>query len=47
MKFIDDLAGAIYDVLTWILWGICYFAAGALVVGIPLYLIAFLFDWLS
>ncbi|WP_167399165.1 hypothetical protein [Planococcus maitriensis] len=47
MKFVDDLAGAIYDILIWILWGFSYLAAGALIVGAPLYLIAFLLEWLS
>ncbi|MFK8793434.1 hypothetical protein [Planococcus plakortidis] len=47
MGIIDDLAGAIYDVLAWILWGFSYLAAGALIVGVPLYSIAFLFEWLG
>lgn len=47
MKIIDDLAGAIYDILTWIVWGFSYLAAGSLIVGVPLYLIVFLFEWLS
>ncbi|WP_404466496.1 hypothetical protein [Planococcus rifietoensis] len=47
MNLIDDLAGAVYDVLSWIVWGFSYFAAGVVIVGIPLYLITFLFEWLS
>lgn len=47
MKLIDDVAGAIYDVLRWSVWGFSYFAAGVVIVGTPLYLITFLFEWLS
>ncbi|QMT16230.1 hypothetical protein H1Q58_09585 [Planococcus maritimus] len=46
MKLIDDLAGAIYDVLSLMLWGFSYFAAGTILVGGPLYLVSFLFEWL-
>jgi hypothetical protein len=42
-KFIDDLAGAIYDFLKLIFQGLCYFLAGGLIVGVPLYLFAFVF----
>jgi len=47
MKFIDDLAGAIRDVARWILWGFSYFVAGILLVGVPLYVIVFLFEWFT
>ena len=43
-SFIDDLAGAIYDVLKFIIKSICYILAGMLIVGVPLYLIAFAFS---
>lgn len=46
MKIIDDLAGAIYDVLSSVLWGLSYLAAGAIIVSVPLYLVSFLFEWL-
>ncbi|MFY0518465.1 hypothetical protein ACOMCU_11625 [Lysinibacillus sp. UGB7] len=36
LKFIDDLAGAIFDVCKLI----CYFFAGVLIVGVSLFLIA-------
>ena len=41
-KYIDDMAGAIFDIFKYI----CYFFAGAIIVGAPLYLIAKLFEWL-
>lgn len=44
LRFIDDLAGAIYDVLKMLLKGLSYFIAGVLIVSVPLYLIAWLFD---
>lgn len=47
MKFIDDLAGAIRDVARWVLWGFSYFVAGILLVGVPLYVIVFLFEWFT
>lgn len=40
-KFIDDLAGAIFDVLKLI----AYFFAGVFLVGVPLYSIAKIFEW--
>lgn len=40
-KFIDDLAGAIYDVMKFIITSICYVLAGMIMVGIPLYVITF------
>ena len=43
-RFIDDLAGAIYDFCKFILTSICYLVAGMLIVGVPLYLIAFVFS---
>lgn len=46
MKLIDDLAGAFYDVLHWILWGFSYFVAGVVIIGTPLYLLTFLLEWL-
>lgn len=47
MKFIDDLAGAIRDIARWIIWGISYFIAGTLIVGVPLYAIVFIFNWFT
>ncbi len=43
-NFIDDLAGAIYDVFKFILMCICYIVAGMLIVGVPLYLITLIFS---
>ncbi|MEH7225783.1 hypothetical protein V7112_18385 [Bacillus sp. JJ1566] len=42
MKFVDDLAGAIYDVFKFILKSICYFLAGGIIVAIPMYFIVWL-----
>ncbi|NGP46405.1 hypothetical protein G4V62_16155 [Bacillaceae bacterium SIJ1] len=39
-RFIDDVAGAIYDFFSLAFQGFCYFLAGMLIVGVPLYLIA-------
>lgn len=43
-KFIDDFAGALYDIFNFALRSICYFIAGMIIVGVPLYLIAMIFD---
>ncbi|MCK1998696.1 hypothetical protein MPH47_15945 [Psychrobacillus psychrodurans] len=42
-SFIDDFAGAIHDILYYV----AYFIAGLIIVGVPLYLIALLFKWIS
>lgn len=42
-SFVDDFAGAIHDILYYV----SYFIAGLLIVGIPLYLLTILFDWIS
>jgi hypothetical protein len=39
IKFIDDLAGSIYDILKFIIRSISYFVAGMIIVAVPLYLI--------
>ncbi|MFJ7736469.1 hypothetical protein ACIQ2D_08995 [Lysinibacillus sp. NPDC097287] len=44
MKFIDDLAGAVYDVLKLVLKSVGYIMAGMLIVAIPLYLIVWVFE---
>lgn len=43
MSFMDDLMGAIFDLLK--LFG--YFVAGVIVVSIVMYGLAGLFDWIS
>ena len=45
-RFIEDLAGAIYDFFKLIVTSICYLVAGMLIVGVPLYLIALVFSML-
>ncbi|WP_195892928.1 hypothetical protein [Bacillus massiliigorillae] len=46
LRFIDDLAGAIYDFLKFILTSFTYLFAGMLLVGIPMLLIVFVFKWI-
>lgn len=43
LSFIDDLAGAISDVIKFIFTSICYVLAGTLIVGVPMYIIAIIF----
>ncbi|WP_336823649.1 hypothetical protein [Sporosarcina sp. USHLN248] len=38
MGFVDDLAGAIYDILKFFIWAISYLVAGAIIVAVPMYL---------
>lgn len=41
-KFIDDFAGAVFELLKLI----SYFIAGFILVAVPLFLIAKIFEWL-
>ena len=43
-RFIDDLAGSFYDFIKFIFSSICFLIAGMLIVGVPLYLIALVFN---
>ena len=43
-NFIDDLAGAVYDVLKFVLQSVGYIIAGMLIVAIPLYLIVWVLE---
>ncbi|WP_172797565.1 hypothetical protein [Bacillus sp. FJAT-27445] len=43
MRFIDDLAGSIFDIFKFIIWCISYFLAGMIIVAVPLYLIVWVF----
>ncbi|QBP40987.1 hypothetical protein E2636_07540 [Paenisporosarcina antarctica] len=43
----DDFTGVIKDILKFIFTSICYLLAGALIVGIPLYLIALVLEKLN
>ena len=47
LRIIDYLAGLIYDVLSVPLFVFSYLITGTILVGVPLYLIAFFFDWFS
>ncbi|WP_197028411.1 hypothetical protein [Bacillus sp. EB01] len=41
-KFVDDLAGAIYDVFKFIIRSISYLLAGMIIVAAPMYLIVWI-----
>ena len=43
-RFIEDLAGAIYDFFKLIVKCVCYLFVGMGIVGVPLYLITFVFE---
>lgn len=47
LRLIDYLAKLIYDVLSIPLYAFSYLITGTLLVGVPLYLIVLLFDWIS
>ncbi|MED3571289.1 hypothetical protein [Cytobacillus praedii] len=46
-RFIDDLAGAIYNFFKFLFTSVCYLLAGMLIVGIPLYLIVLVFKLIA
>ncbi|MFZ0444760.1 MAG: hypothetical protein WAM95_08990 [Bacillus sp. (in: firmicutes)] len=43
MRFVDDLAGAVYDILKFLLRSFAYLLAGMVIVAVPMYLITWLF----
>lgn len=43
LGFVDDLAGAIYNILKFIIRSISYLLAGAIIVAVPMYLIVWIF----
>ncbi|ENH95547.1 hypothetical protein J416_15557 [Gracilibacillus halophilus YIM-C55.5] len=47
LRFIDDLAGALYDILKFIIRSISYLLAGMIIVAIPMYLIVWVFSFFS
>lgn len=46
IRFVDDLAGAIFDFFKFILTSLSYLIAGMLIVGVPLFLLAMIFEWI-
>ena len=48
LRFVDDLAGAVYDILKFILRAFAYLLAGMVIVAVPMYLISWIFGlfWL-
>lgn len=47
MRFVDDLAGAIYDVFKFIIRSIIYFLAGTIIVAVPIYLLVWIIKMLQ
>ncbi|MBU5214908.1 hypothetical protein [Heyndrickxia oleronia] len=43
MRFVDDLAGALFDIFKFILRSISYLLAGMIIVAVPMYMIAWVF----
>jgi ABC-type multidrug transport system permease subunit len=43
LRFVDDLAGAIFDIFKFIVRSISYLLAGMIIVAVPMYMIAWLF----
>lgn len=43
LRFVDDLAGAVYDILKFLLRSFAYLLAGMVIVAVPMYLITWLF----
>ena len=43
LRFVNDLAGAIYDIIKFILRAISYLLAGMIIVAVPMYLIVWIF----
>lgn len=46
IRFVDDLAGAIFDFFKFILTSLSYLIAGMLIVGVPLFLLAMILEWI-
>ncbi|MBM7702942.1 hypothetical protein [Metabacillus iocasae] len=46
-RLLDDLAGAIYDFLKFILKSISYLLAGGLIVGALMYIVVFFFSFMN
>lgn len=42
LKFLDDVAGAVFDIVKMI----CHFIAGFLIIGVPLFILAKFFEWI-
>ena len=47
IKFVDDLAGSLYDIIKFIIRSISYFLAGMMIVTIPLYLVVWVIGLLK
>ncbi|MBM7647497.1 hypothetical protein JOC78_000418 [Bacillus ectoiniformans] len=46
LKFIDDLAGAVYDVIKFLIKSISYLLSGMIIVAIPLYVIVWVVEFI-
>jgi hypothetical protein len=43
VRFVHDLVGAIYDLFKFMIRSLCYLVAGMIMVGVPMYIIVWLF----
>lgn len=46
LRFVEDLAGSIYDFFKFLLTSLSYILAGMIIVGVLMFLFVFLFNWL-
>lgn len=44
MRFVDDLAGSVYDILKFLIKSISYLLAGMVIVAVPMYLVVWIFN---
>lgn len=42
LRFVDDLAGAIYDLVKFIIRSLCYLFAGMAIVAVPIYVVVWI-----
>lgn len=45
LRFVDDLAGAIYDILKFSVQSMSYLLLGGLIVAVPMYLVVWIFGF--
>ena len=43
LRFVDDLVGAVYDLIKFIIRSLCYVLAGMIIVAVTMYLIVWIF----
>lgn len=47
LRFVDDLAGAIYDILKFVVRSVSYLLAGMVMVAVPIYLFVWIVELLQ